>query len=279
MADRNDQPFANFAKSFLYMFMRALRRSSILSAVSNALSTRRRLGLLDLPPELRLMIYRYLLVHPHTLDRSSIAPGYRPFVNILRTSRTIHREALDILYRENQFANCLWPSGYPILPSPPQIIDMIQNIYVDIFLMYNIFLVKKFMKYVHQFGNRFIIRGTLTVDFVFLVHFDRPLEDNIFPVRWFRIALGRFTNFRTVELHAYTRGIGEPLFDVLEYLKTALEPVLGYAEDGMREANCLRFHPVDHWNRWGELDGGDWADFLDGIRLEWNENVADTDDS
>lgn len=142
------------------------------------------------------------------------------------------------------------------------------------------FMVKRFMKYVHQFGKRSIIRGTLTVDYDFLERrYLRPLEDYLIALRWFVIALGRSTNFTTVELHALIWAVGEPLFNLLKYLKTALEPVLGYAEDGIREANCLRFHPVDHWYRRRELDGGDWADFLDGIRLEWDENVADADDS
>lgn len=86
------------------MFMRALGRLSIRTAepnfdhvslrnqaVSNAKSTRSRLGLLDLPLELRLMIYRHLLVDPHTLDHFLIAPGYRPFVHLGQVRRFTER--------------------------------------------------------------------------------------------------------------------------------------------------------------------------------------------
>ncbi|KAL1973082.1 hypothetical protein VTN31DRAFT_6624 [Thermomyces dupontii] len=64
---------------------------------------------LDLPPEIRLQIYRYLLVSPRTLRmRKSRDPwgAWQPNAlspAILCTNRTIYREALPVLYRENIF--------------------------------------------------------------------------------------------------------------------------------------------------------------------------------
>lgn len=65
---------------------------------------------------------------------------------------------------------------------------------------------------------------------------------------------------------------------MFEYLKTALEPELGFADNISSTEHGLRFHPLDHWNRWREPDMGDWGDSLDGIRLEWNQDVINADD-
>lgn len=71
-------------------------------AVVEVISTRRPLGLLDVPPEFRLTIFRHLLIAPNGLwlvDWSGIP---RPPVDILRSSRVIYREALEVFYGENR---------------------------------------------------------------------------------------------------------------------------------------------------------------------------------
>lgn len=60
---------------------------------------------------------------------------------------------------------------------------------------------------------------------------------------------------------------------MIEYLKLALEPVLGNAEDLSCKGNdLLRFHPIDHRGRLSRVsDDDDWVDSLEGICLGWSE--------
>ena len=75
-------------------------------------------GAVDLPPEIRLMIYRHLLVRSDPLPQ--LGPFWsdepRPAWNILRTCRLIYREASDVLYTENTFHGFFW---YPCLIGRP----------------------------------------------------------------------------------------------------------------------------------------------------------------
>lgn len=99
-------------------------------AVAQVMPTRGRTGLLDLPAELRVMIFRHLLLRCHCIHFPGIVHDTRPRipVNILRTNRLIHREAFDVLYREKYFATCEWLT---ITPSP-RVMDTIQNMYVAV---------------------------------------------------------------------------------------------------------------------------------------------------
>lgn len=233
-------------------------------AVANLVSTRSPLGLLDLPPEIRIMIFRHLLVYPYSLANKLWPIGPRPSVVILRTNKLVHREAFEVLYGENTFFKLFW-SSYCFQNWFPRVSDTMQNIHMEIAMCRKSSDIQKFLTLIHYFDPS-IIRGTLVVEFLTefsLVH----------PLKWFIRALGRFTNFRTIEVHVhdplcYHRNI----FHLRDYLKTALEPLLGYAQG----CNTLRFHPLDHRKPYKE--DGDWADSLDGIRLEWKENVMDADD-
>lgn len=71
----------------------------------------------------------------------------------------------------------------------------------------------------------------------------------------------------------------EPISEVFEYLKLALEPVLGDVEDISIEGHSrLRFHPLDYRNRLiQEVNDGNLADSLEGgFRLEWDEDSTHT---
>lgn len=233
-------------------------------------------GLLDLPSELRVMIFRHLLVDPEGVDLGLWPPRGRPCVEILKTSRLIHREAFGVLWGENHFRNFLGSTSDEPSRFPP-IIDAIQNLHVDVPMSLHWDANRHFMDYIHHFGSPDIPRGTLTVEF--LVdgpgRFARRLVDWFVPLRWFVRALGRFAHFRTVELHVFRAGVrdGTRSLKMLEYLEEALEPVLGLAEEGSGEEKGVRFHPLDHWRLWNELGDGDWADYLDGIRLEQTEDA------
>lgn len=254
-------------------------------AVEEVIATRNPTGLLDLPAELRSMIFHHLLVCPvksriWLMTRSS---GVRRPVEILRTSKLIYREAFDVLYRENNFANCLL-SKSNFLRRFPRVIDAIQNIYFKIDLDPVNVPFDGFLRSMRYFGNPSIIRGTLTIDFWFGAFHKRPLKVCMSPLRWFVRALARFTNFRTIELNLYDFDMvdaPERVMRVLDSFKAGLESVLGrITESTNNRGNSLRFHPLDHRNRARGPSADDWADSLsDGIRLEWNQDLINADDS
>lgn len=271
MAKQIEQPVANFLES--ENKPDADKAASEDQAVAEVTSTRNPTGLLDLPVELRLMIFRHLLINPSGL---MMILRQRVPVDILRTNRLIHREAFDVLYRENNFVNCfMYPDD--TLIRFPRVIDMIQNTSLNIYPSSDRSPMWRLLRFMHWFGNPSIIRGTLTIDFYFY-DVSARLKENIIPLKWFIRALGRFTNFRTIEVHTSHVGGRDLLFEVLDYLEAALEPVLGCAENSSRAGNGLQFHPLDHRNHRREPSSGDWADSLDGIRLEWNQDVTDVDD-
>ena len=244
-------------------------------AFAKVISTSRSLGLLDLPPELRLMIYRHLLIAHIGLWLNNWSEIPRPPVDILRTSKLIYREAVDVFLAENRFMDCCHPRLFPTALGPfPRVIDTIRNLQVDV----NVWDGRstheraKYSNLIHHFGKSSIIGGTLVIEFSL-----RGVD--IGPLKFFIRALRRFTNFRTVKLD-FDDDHGNDLFHLLAWVKATLESALGYAEDLDVEDDKwatragLRFHPMNHRNlRRGRKDG-DWADFLDGIRLEWNENKA-----
>ena len=95
-----------------------------------------------LPPEVRLMIYELLLVHP---DQSLKPNGFlhyearRPhresdyiFTSILRACRNIYEEALPILYGKNTLTFHDNKFSKPVLPFPEGHLVMVKRIEVDI---------------------------------------------------------------------------------------------------------------------------------------------------
>ncbi|MCJ1262441.1 hypothetical protein MMC22_002311 [Lobaria immixta] len=243
-------------------------------AVASVNSTRSPPGLLDLPSELRLMIFRYLVVSTGYLRPRRLSPERRHALGLLGTCKLIHREVFDVWWKENTFWNYFRSPDWPIIRFG-RAIDTIQNVQILVDVRDRSLEMKEFLNFMHHLGNPSIIRGTLTV--IFWNCFKGPLK-------WFIRALGRSTNFKTVYLE-FNGSLHDQRLNLYipEYLKTALEPVLGYAD--RLEAKLhprmkgLRFHPLDRRNLRREPKDGDWADSLDGIRLEWNTNVTNSDDS
>lgn len=234
-------------------------------AVANFMSARSPLGLLDLPSEVRLMIFRHVLVFPWGIFLTGWPRTSSPPVAILRTSRLIYTEAFEIFYKENEFNNLSGNWHYLMTTPLSLVMATIQNIRVEISMTSNQrrASVEKFLEHLNHFGNPSITRRTLTV----LFHFGLA---SIRPLKWFVKALGRFTNFRTVEIRFSTYLSPDRLFEVADYVYYALQPVLGDEEPVDSEPYNMRFHPIAHRNRLGVLADDDWADSLDGIRLEWD---------
>ena len=256
-------------------------------AVAKVISKPSGPGLLDLPPEIRLMIFRHLLIRPRSLpDWDYSLPSGKRFLNlaILRTSKLIHKEAFDVFYKENWFDRWFWHPPFPITRSP-RAVDSVQNIETFIWFDSWHFRItsphadmRVFVKLMQLFGNHSIIRrNLLLVLYVGWLAGPRPLK-------WLVGALGRFTNFKKIELYLRDfEGFDNNFSECCEQLQTALEPVLGKAEefavkDGAPRAINLRFHPVDHQNQSRKPDDGD-CDHLDGIRLGWNETLTHASDS
>ena len=282
MIESNDQPFVNSTAPDHEPDVDEVKSRN--KAVAKLISTRT--GLLDLPPEIRLMIFRHLLVRANPLPDFSQANNFWPDLSILKTSKLIHQEAFDVFYKENRFARgCWYPPFSPL--RFPQIIDTMQNIETNLALGATLSGFKEprtdvatLVRLMRLFGNRSVIRRNL----VLLLYINpRPR-----PLKWLVRALGRFTNFRTITLHLCSPGFGgishDNFFEWCKHLKTALKPVLGYAEEfeylnQLFPASIgLRFQPVDHQKQSREPDDGD-CDYLDGIRLGWNETLTNTDDA
>lgn len=148
----------------------------------------------------------------------------------------------------------------------PGAIDTIRNVHVKIDMYAKYSEIQKFLQLMHYFGDPSNVRNTLTVDFFLDSFLVRPLK-------WFIRALGRFTNFRILEVHFYyIFYVDSAVLRVRQYLKTALEALLGPAEEFGRGGKSLRFFPIDHRTSGRNLHDGDWADVLDGMRLEWDES-------
>lgn len=261
--------------------------------MADVIPTRSPLGLLDLPSELRVMIFRHLLIDPYGMNvrdlgsppdlKRSTTPSS---LNIFRACRLIHREAFEVFYKENVFWYFLGDmhrnlDSYALNRIPfPLIVDTIQNLDVTIYLpdrLHRLAAIEDFLKFMPHIGRPSIIRGLFKVTFTLNGH--SPQTSSIY-LRWFVRALGRFTKFRTIELHFlnhFYNPYRKPDVISAKYSKFALEPVLGPAFSS-EEDYGLRFHPVDHLNRLGGPDDVDWADHLGGLRLEWNEDSANAKD-
>lgn len=108
------------------------------------------------------------------------------------------------------------------------------------------------------FGTPSIVRGTFRL--AILVE----SQNQILKMKLFIRALPRFANFRIMQLKFVGSLPEDYLGYVVDYFKSASEPVLGYANQG---TYSLRFRPVLRRNRCREQKNGDWMDSLNGIRL------------
>lgn len=252
--------------------------------------------ILYLPPEIRLIIYRYVLLLPYAVPygvpydfrwiftdlrnvnylpfvsffHAWLHPGVRAVTGILLTSRLIQEECLPVFYRENTFVFPSWFSRFSLLP-PRHIGDMIQNFTVDISLppKYRDSDRERSLDIIRTVSDLAIIRGR------FSVHFSLPLRRGRgAPLRFYLRCLGRFTHFKVVEVDfAESRPAQTTMH--CECVQNALQSVLGpakpYATGYLRG---LRFHPQRFLNAQPSQESVDWIDRLDGLRLDVDGDVS-----
>lgn len=207
--------------------------------------------ILYLPPEVRLRIYGYVFLLPFALPYDSQMLWTHSVVQsrtgILRTCRLFRTESMTVFYRESTFFVQTWSPRFTMLPSQ-QIGDMVQHFEIEILVSFGHHDSRNlFINIIHAFGNSAIIRDTLNVHF-FLSGpsphlWPRP------PLEFHLDGLGRFTNFRIVEVdirynHNQSLQATQTYRDRVE---NALHGVLGPARPTPR-GNGLIFQPQQFLN-------------------------------
>ncbi|MCJ1469717.1 hypothetical protein MMC07_008358 [Pseudocyphellaria aurata] len=237
-------------------------------------NTSRPLGFLSLPPELRKMIYRHLLVEDYPLSTSWPFSYSLHLPAIVDTCEQIRREAMQVMFAENTF---FISSTHPTdsMLSDRYIRDTIQHVHFGAWLNHNPRLIKKnFIHLLREFGSPAPARGVLDIVFQADTH---PPHDLL---AWFATHLRRFTNFRTVKLEFLPHTDDVRAYDgsdltyaqrqlcplLCESFRRALAPVFGPAEPfGYHRG--VRFHPRKYLDSIPR-ESDDWTDHLDGIRMD-----------
>lgn len=126
-----------------------------------------------------------------------------------------------------------------------------------------------FIDTIREFGSPAIIRGTLSIIF------RTGLLRNYFDYPWFLRFLPRFTNFQTVQFEFLAESA---LPGHIEYVCVLLCRIYMYSlrrffgSSELFANECgLRFHPHEYHNARRPRDT-DWADYLNGIRLNMNQD-------
>lgn len=230
----------------------------------------RRNWLLYLPPELRLIIYHYVLQLPYDLPYNPQRFwGYsdiQAVTGILRTSRLFREEGVDVFFRRNTFLVRRLVQPFQVIPSR-RIADRLQNIVIDIRIAVALQRPRaRFIDIIHNFGDPAIVRRTFRVNFFMSLRYilRRP------PLDFFIRGLGRFTNFEVVEVDLFYRR--RPAMSTAVHcdrVERALQFVLGPAEP-RAAGHGLTFLPQQFLRAQPSRENCDWMDYLDGIRLDWN---------
>lgn len=227
----------------------------------NIASNRTRLGFLSLPAEIRQMIYGELFHRPRVLpfNRFSVIP----IPALMKTCKLINQEAFEVLWGENRYH---WISPPPNLePSLFQrIVDTMQRLEICVLLSKPS---AKFIEMIHAFRKPARIRSILKITFVMVR--DYP-DGETASLRWFMKGLGRFANFKIIEIDFVHRSNPVHISNLpSQLIAEVLQPRLGSAKpraDGL----ALHFHPQDDLNAHPPQEIIDGMELWDGIRLDWN---------
>ena len=214
------------------------------AGITKLMSTDNRLGFLSLPPELRVQIYRHLLLEHRPLSTDWRFSTYLPNAAILATCKLIRCEAFQVLYGENVFFLRSAEPELSILANP-HVADTMQNLYLDTRLDDSSSHPRSsFIHMIRAFGSPEIIRGTLTITF-------RVNARNNGMLFWFARGLPRFTNFRVIQFVFLARPsdhLAQSLAPLLcDIQKDLFTPVFGPAIS-IADGCGLLFYPQDYLN-------------------------------
>lgn len=225
---------------------------------------------------------RYLLLEHRPFSTHRPDEDYQPFPAIFNTCELIRQEAFQVMYGENIFYIGFRHPRDSIL-SNRQISDTIQNVHFEArlnarYLSANVTRLN-FDEVVQEFGSPTILRGTLNIIFHVGAH-QNSLQ------QWFIERLPRLINFRIIRIRFVANWVrvdlprADQLCIILRRMQClSLSPVFGPARlfsdnDGF----VLLFHPQAYLNSLPVQEDADFHDYLDGFRLDWNQNPTNADD-
>lgn len=238
-------------------------------STTNITSTSTRLGFITLPPEIRVLVFRHLLLERRPLSTYWLLAAYQTSPAIFHTSRQIRQEAFQVLYGENTFYIGAMHPRLSIL-NDPQIRDTIQNVHFDVRLNDSSPDRRRstFINMIREFGSPTIVRNTLNLIFRVAPHHNNLLY-------WFGRALPRFTNFRSIRcefLPSSAHSLAASNCPVLcNIYNGILTPIFGPA-GSFSDGRGLTFRPQDYLRSLCPELEVDWMESLDGIRLDWNQD-------
>lgn len=232
------------------------------------LPTSNRIGLLSVPPEVRILIYHHLLVEHNPLSTYWIG-SYHPIPAILNTSSLIRREAFQVFYEENTF---YIGNMHPIISILNN--QQIRNTILNVQFTFRLNDTspnrarRNFINLIEAFGSPAIVRRTLTIII-------RVGPSNNHLLDWLNRGLPRFTNFRNIMFryvpHSAHLRAERACPNVCRVHERILPPVFGPGStQGLRR--CLLFHPQQYLNSLPPEVDVDWMDYLDGVRLTWDQD-------
>lgn len=218
-------------------------------STANIIDSSSQVGLLSLPPEVRVIVFQHLLLRRGSLNWS----------------------AFQVYFGENTFYVGSMLPKLSILNVQP-IRDTLQNIH---------FVVRlndpsphrtksSFIRMIHELGSPTSARGTLLIHFVVIT-----VRDDLLP--WYARSLPRFTNFRTIQFEFLGTSadiLAKRLCSLLCHNhELEFHPFFGPAEY-VANGRGLRFHPRRYLNSLPPEVEVDWMEYLDGVRLNWNEDPS-----
>lgn len=279
----NEEPNANEVASENHP--NALEVTSEDSSSTNSVLTTSRPSLVSLAAEIRVLIFRHLLLEGRPLITSRARSTFQRFPAVLRTCRSIRQEAFQVMYGENTFYLDSCHPSYSILDNR-QIHDAIQNVHFNVEICFRSLYTRRsiFINMLNEFGSPTIIRGALHLVFHVrglyhdeLLRFARagPGVYRDDPLNWYARALPRFTNFRVVRIEYkdhVTLGVREDICCILynthrEFLTPIFGPALPLAD-----GHSLLFCPQEYLDTTPPETDVDWMEHLDGIRLNWSQD-------
>lgn len=248
-------------------------------ATNHAISTNTELRLLSWPVELRLIVFRFLLLEHRPLSTNWMDAAYIAFPAIFKTCRQIRREAFQVMFGENVFFVRFPRPRFSLLHNR-LVVNTIQKLHVSVCLNDPSYHPRRlnFFRAIHEFGSPAIVRNALNV----IVYVGNATPRHLL-LRYVG-GLGRFTNFRNIRIEfvpdpEQLDPVGGLCFLTCRVCEDYFTPMFGPAEV-FADGCGVQFYPQSHLSSLPPIVYVDWMDYLDGIRLDWDSDpLTNTDET